>query len=96
MKDFKDFKPKVQEYVVPRVVGIKTAAQEFGIAEFALRRWVKSGELPCIHCGRRILINCSVLSEFLSCQGSAQNAVAVDEKGNYYKPSGSGNIRRIV
>lgn len=91
-----EYKPKVQEYIIPRVIGIKTAAQEFGIAEYALRRWVKSGELPCIHCGRRILINCSVLSEFLSCQSSVQNAVAVDEQGNYYAPSGSGKIRPIA
>ena len=74
----------------------EATAKEFGIAEYALRRWVKSGELPCIHCGRRILINCSVLSEFLSCQSSVQNAVAVDERGNYYKPSGSGKIRPIA
>lgn len=91
-----DFRPKIEEYVIPRVIGIKAAAQEFGIAEYALRRWVKSGELPCIHCGRRILVNCSVLSEFLSCQGSIKNAVAVDEKGNYYAPSGSGKIRPIA
>ena len=91
-----DFRPQVENYTIPRVVGVKTAAKEFGIAEYALRRWVKSGELPCIHCGRRILINCSVLSEFLSCQSSVQNAVAVDEKGNYYKPSGSGKIRPIA
>ena len=91
-----DFRPQVENFTIPRVVGVKTAAKEFGIAEYALRRWVKSGELPCIHCGRRILINCSVLSEFLSCQSSVQNAVAVDEKGNYYKPSGGGKIRPIA
>lgn len=91
-----DFRPQVENYTIPRVVGVKIAAKEFGIAEYALRRWVKSGELPCIHCGRRILINCSVLSEFLSCQSSVQNAVAVDEKGNYYKPSGSGKVRPIA
>ena len=93
---YNEFTPKIEEYVIPRVIGIKAAAKEFGIAEYALRRWVKSGELPCIHCGRRILINCSVLSEFLSCQSSVQNAVAVDEKGNYYKPSGSGKVRPIA
>lgn len=91
-----DFRPQIENYKIPRVVGVKAAAKEFGIAEYALRRWVKSGELPCIHCGRRILINCSVLSEFLSCQSSVQNAVAVDERGNYYKPSGSGKIRPIA
>lgn len=91
-----DFRPQIENYTIPRVVGVKAAAKEFGIAEYALRRWVKSGELPCIHCGRRILINCSVLSEFLSCQSSVQNAVAVDEKGNYYKPSGSGKVRPIA
>ena len=91
-----DFRPRIENYTIPRVVGVKTAAKEFGIAEYALRRWVKSGELPCIRCGRRILINCSVLSEFLSCQSSVQNAVAVDEQGNYYAPSGSGKIRPIA
>lgn len=90
-----EYKPKIQEYIIPKVVGVKQAAKEFGVAEYALRRWVKSGELPCIHCGRRILINCTVLSEFLSCQSSVKNAVAVDENGNYYKPAAGGEIRPI-
>lgn len=36
--EYNEFKPKIEEYVIPRVIGIKAAAQEFGIAEYALRR----------------------------------------------------------
>lgn len=78
--------PKIQEYTIPRVIGIKQCAKEFGIAEYAIRQWVHSGELPCIRCGKKILINCTVMADFLSCKGSISNAVAVDEQGNYYAP----------
>lgn len=57
---------EIEKYTIPRVIGVKQAAAEFGIAEYALRTWIKSGQLPVIHCGRKHLINCTVLSRFLS------------------------------
>lgn len=80
------FTPKIQEYTIPRVIGIKQCAKEFGIAEYAIRQWVHSGELPCIRCGKKILINCTVMADFLSCKNSISNAVAMDEQDNYYAP----------
>lgn len=78
--------PKIEEYTIPRVIGVKQCAKEFGVAEYAVRQWIHSGELPCIRCGKKILINCSVMAEFLSCKSSIKNATAVDEQGNYYPP----------
>ena len=57
---------EIEKYTIPRVIGVKQAAAEFGIAEYAVRAWIKSGQLPVIHCGRKQLINCTVLSRFLS------------------------------
>lgn len=57
---------EIENYTIPRVIGIKQAATEFGIAEHAIRTWIRAGQLPVIHCGRKHLINCTVLSRFLS------------------------------
>lgn len=57
---------EIENYTIPRVIGVKQAAAEFGIAEHALRAWIRAGKLPVIHCGRKHLINCTVLSRFLS------------------------------
>lgn len=78
------YAPKIEEYTIPRVISIKQCAKEFSIAEYAIRQWVRSGELPCIRCGKKILINCTVMADFLSCKSSTNNAAAVDERGEYY------------
>lgn len=57
---------EIENYTIPRVIGVKQAAAEFGIAEHALRAWIRAGQLPVIQCGRKHLINCTVLSRFLS------------------------------
>lgn len=82
-------------YAVPRLIGVKAAAKEFGIAEHALRAWIKQGVLPCLHCGRKILINCSILSDFLSCKNQSQHVEAVDESGRCYAGVGDGKLRRM-
>lgn len=82
-------------YTVPRLIGVKAAAREFGIAEHALRVWVKQGVLPCLHCGRKILINCNVLSDFLSCRSQPNKAAAVDANGDFYASLGDGKLRRM-
>ena len=86
IQNLNSYTPKIQEYTIPRVIGIKQCAKEFGIAEYAIKQWVHSGELPCIRCGKKILINCTVMADFLSCKSSISNAVATDEQGNYYAP----------
>ena len=57
---------EIERYTIPRVLGVKQAAAAFGIAEHALRAWIRAGQLPVIQCGRKHLINCTVLSRFLS------------------------------
>ena len=57
---------EIENYTIPRVIGVKQAAAEFGIAEHTLRTWIRAGQLPVILCGRKHLINCTVLSRFLS------------------------------
>lgn len=39
------------------------------IPESALRRWVRSGELPCIRSGNRVYLSWSRVLEFVSCDG---------------------------
>lgn len=86
---------QAESYLVPRLIGVKTAAKEFGIAEHALRVWIKQGVLPCLHCGRKILINCNVLSDFLSCRSQPNKAAAVDANGDFYASLGDGKLRRM-
>ena len=57
---------KIEEYTIPRVIGVKQAAAEFGIAEYTLRTWIKTGQLPVVRCGRKHLVNCTILSRFLA------------------------------
>lgn len=64
---------EIENYTIPRVIGVKQAAAEFGIAEHALRAWIRAGRLPAIQCGRKHLINCTVLSRFLSGCVTAQD-----------------------
>ncbi|MGN0537157.1 MAG: helix-turn-helix domain-containing protein [Acutalibacteraceae bacterium] len=104
-ENYKNYIPQVEPYTIPRVIGIKQAATEFSIPENAIRRWIKTGELPAISCGRRFLVNCTVLSEFLNGkpQGKPEppaQPVAVDEQGQLYAALGerkkrSGSISRI-
>lgn len=89
------FESNIKTYDVPRLIGVKAAAREFGIAEHALRVWIKEGRLPCLHCGRKILINCNVLSDFLSCRSQPNKAVAVDANGGFYASLGDGKLRRM-
>lgn len=85
--------PQAEAYTVPRVIGVKQAAAEFGISEYAIRRWIKSGQLPVITCGKRFLVNCTVLSKFLEngsrFQAEKPEPVAIDDKGQIYSALGA-------
>lgn len=50
---------------VPRMRTIKEAACELNIPVYALRRWVKSGEVPALYCGKKALINLDKLIDYL-------------------------------
>lgn len=100
---------KIEEYTIPRVIGVKQAAVEFGISEYSLRAWIKSGQLPVVNCGRKHLINCTILSRFLSgefmeTQVSEQiEPVAVGNDGTLYVKSNvkkckskNGNLCKVM
>lgn len=96
----KNYTPQIEPYTVPRVIGIKQASKEFSIPEHAIRCWIKSGELPVIKCGKRFLVNCTVLSDFLNGkpQGEPepiQKPVAVDERGQLYSALGERKTHAI-
>lgn len=79
---------EIEKYTIPRVIGVKQAAAEFGIAEYAIRTWIKSGQLPVVHCGRKHLINCTVLSRFLSGEPLSANTNTVQPPVNLGKCGG--------
>lgn len=99
---YKDYVPKVEEYTVPRVVSIKTASVEFGISVCAIRRWIKSGQLPVVKCGHSFLINCTVFSKFLEgeCQPVTveppQKPVAIGENGELFADDEPSKRKRKV
>ena len=51
---------------LPRMRTIKECAAELNIPVYALRRWVKSGEVPALYCGKKALINLDKLIDYLN------------------------------
>ena len=51
---------------IPRMRTIKEAAAEAGVPVYALRCWVKSGEVPAVYAGKKALINLDHLIDFLN------------------------------
>lgn len=96
--NYKDYIPQVEPYTIPRVVTVKEAAKEFNISECTIRKWIKSGQLPVIQCGRSFRINCTVFSNFLNgaCQPITPppQPVAVGADGQLYAADNS-NKRKI-
>ena len=37
-------------------IGVKEAAVRLGVSHWAVRQWIKSGKLPAVRLGRRVLI----------------------------------------
>ena len=64
---------------------VSEAAQKYGVAVFAVRRWIKTGDLPAVFTGKRALIADSNLQQFLL-NGSKQPAT---------EPLQHGKIRKI-
>ena len=55
----------VETYTIPKMLTVKEAAAEFNLPVTAIREWIGEGALPVVTCGRKHLINASVLSNFL-------------------------------
>lgn len=91
---------EIEAYTIPRVIGIKQAAAEFGISEYTLRLWIKTGRLPVVLCGRKQLINCTTLSKFLVGEVNETEKpepvqpVAVGADGTLYAKSSSGKTAK--
>lgn len=51
---------------MPKMAGIREAAEITGLTEFALRRLVKEGKLVHVKSGNRVFINLEKLAEYLS------------------------------
>ena len=49
-----------------KLLSLQEVAQQTGMSEKTIRRWIKSGELPAIELGGRYRIARSDLQEFLS------------------------------
>lgn len=54
-----------QKNTLPRMRTLPQAAQELGVPLFALRNWVKGGQLPAVYAGRKAFIDLDNLISFL-------------------------------
>lgn len=54
----------------PRLVSIREAARLGPLSEYTLRLLEKQGKLPCIHTGRKCLVNYDRLLEMLGGLGA--------------------------
>jgi excisionase family DNA binding protein len=50
----------------PHMMTLPEAAQAFGLPLYAIRRWVKSGELKAVYAGKKAFVNEAILRAFLS------------------------------
>ena len=60
---------------LPRMRTIRAAAAELSVPEFALRNWIKGGQIPAVYAGRKTLVNLDKVIDFL--EGGAAH-----EQGN--------------
>lgn len=51
---------------IPRMLTIKEAAKETGLAEYHIRRLCKTGEIVAVRTGKKILVNITKLCEYLN------------------------------
>ena len=49
-----------------KILTIRQVAAEFGVAEFALRRWVKQKQFPVFRSGNRVYINRAIFETYLN------------------------------
>jgi len=65
----------------PEMLTINEAAKKSGLATYALRRWVKSGDLPTVSTGRKVLIAADNLQRFLLGELDAKSVPEVKSNG---------------
>ena len=58
---------------LPRMRTIKETAAELNLPVYALRQWVKAGDIPAVYCGKKALLNLDCVIEFLNMKGGAQH-----------------------
>ena len=63
-----------------RMLTIKEAALSYGVAVWAIRTWVNTGQLPAVKTGRKFLIAAQNIENFLM-QGNNQSADAENTGG---------------
>ena len=59
---------------LPRMRSIREIAQTGLLSEYALRRMEKNGELPCVHVGKKCLVNLDKLIELLNNPGGIKDS----------------------
>ena len=50
---------------VPRMRTIKETASELNVPVYALRQWVKAGDIPAVYAGKKALLNLDRVIEYL-------------------------------
>ncbi len=59
-------KSAMERNELPRMRSIREIAQTGLLSEYTLRRMEKNGELPCVHVGKKCLVNLDKLIELLN------------------------------
>ena len=90
---------EVEKYTIPKMLTVKEAATEFHLPATAIREWIGEGALPVVTCGRKHLINASVLSRFLEGtpigNPTQKKPVGVDSEGNVYTLENGARLKAI-
>ena len=55
---------EIEKYTIPKMLTVKEAATEFNLPVTAIREWIGEGSLPVVTCGKKYLINASVIYRF--------------------------------
>lgn len=90
----------VEQYIIPKMLGVKELSKEFNIPVTAIRQWINCGQLPVVVCGKKYLVNCTVFSKFLEGTPIAEPhnvpPVAVGNNGELYAENKTNNrVARI-
>ena len=64
-----------------KMLTIAETATNFGISQYAVRKWVNEGELPAVRIGKKYLLNEQVVENFLKGECAAPSG----EKSDVYE-----------
>lgn len=89
----------VESYTIPKMLTVKEAATEFHLPVTAIREWIGEGLLPVVTCGRKHIINASVLSRFLEGtpinQPTPKKVVGMDSSNNVLTLDSGARLKAI-